>query len=229
MKKVLKIIKKVAIWLFCLHLAYTLYIWILPPPITLTMVGSLIKGNGLERSFVSLEKAGTNAGLAVIAAEDQLFPQHNGFDWDGIQKALEFNENNTGKLRGGSTISQQVAKNIFLWQGRSYFRKGLEAYCTFWIELLYSKRRILELYLNIAETGKGIFGVEAAAQHYFKKHAYQLTASEAANIAAVLPSPVKYKAKPASSYVQKRSRWIQRQMRQLSGDPAIDAIVNNKK
>jgi monofunctional biosynthetic peptidoglycan transglycosylase len=229
MKKIWKFLKRAIVGLFCFHLIYTLYIWILPPPITFTMIGSLLKGNGLERSYVSLPKAGRNAGLSVIAAEDQLFPTHNGFDWNGIQKALEFNENSTGKIRGGSTISQQVAKNVFLWQGRSYFRKGLEAYCTFWIELLYSKRRILELYLNIAETGKGIFGVEAAAQHYFKKHAYQLTASEAANIAAVLPSPVRYKAKPASPYIQKRSRWIQRQMKQLSGDPKVEAIVDHKK
>jgi monofunctional biosynthetic peptidoglycan transglycosylase len=225
MKKFWKIFKAVFIRLFIFHLVYTLLIWLVNPPITLTMLGSLITGDGLKRNYVSFNQISKNARLAVIASEDQLFPEHFGFDLKGIQAAMEFNENQTGKLRGGSTISQQVAKNVFLWQGRSYFRKGLEAYCTLWIELLYSKKRILELYLNIAEMGKGVYGIEAAAQYYFKKSANQLTAREAAAIAACLPSPKKFSASRPSGYVNRRINWIQKQMRHLEGDPNIRSII----
>ncbi len=229
MKQLFKKIKKILLWVFALHIVYVVIIWIFNPPITFTMIGSLIRGEGLKRDYISLTEAGKHAPLAVIASEDQLFATHWGFDVKGIQKALAYNEKNTGKIRGGSTISQQVAKNVFLWQGRSYFRKGLEAYCTLWIELLYSKRRILELYLNIAEMGEGIYGIEAASQHYFKKSAAKLTASEAASIVACLPSPRRYKASPASPYIKRRSQWIQRQMRQLQGDPLIDEIIMGKR
>jgi monofunctional biosynthetic peptidoglycan transglycosylase len=191
------------------------------------MMGSLIRGEGLKRDYVSLKNMSKHARLSVIAAEDQLFPQHFGFDLKGIQAAMEFNENQTGKLRGGSTISQQVAKNVFLWQGRSWLRKALEAYCTLWMELLYSKRRILELYLNIAEMGKGVYGIEAAAQHYFKKSAASLSAREAAAIAACLPSPKKYNPGKPSRYVSRRIGWIQKQMRQLQSDPEIAKLIND--
>jgi monofunctional biosynthetic peptidoglycan transglycosylase len=227
MKKVFKKLGKLLLWLAAIHLFYTLIILFINPPITLTMIGSLLRGDGLKRDYVSSGKISSNAGLAVIASEDQLFATHFGFDLKSIEQAIEFNENSNGKIRGGSTISQQVAKNVFLWQGRSYFRKGLEAYCTVWIELLYSKKRILELYLNVAEMGKGIFGIEAAAQHYFKKPASKLTAREAAAIAACLPSPRTYKVNPPSRYVNRRIGWIQRQMRQLEGDPAIQKVILN--
>jgi monofunctional biosynthetic peptidoglycan transglycosylase len=227
MKKVFKKLGKLLLWLAAMHLVYTLIILFINPPITLTMVGSLLRGDGLKRDYVSSGKISPNARLAVIASEDQLFATHYGFDLKSIEQAIEFNENGNGKIRGGSTISQQVAKNVFLWQGRSYFRKGLEAYCTVWIELLYSKKRILELYLNVAEMGKGIFGIEAAAQYYFKKPASKLTGREAAAIAACLPSPRTYKVNPPSRYVNRRISWIQRQMRQLEGDPAIQKVILN--
>jgi monofunctional biosynthetic peptidoglycan transglycosylase len=166
------------------------------------------------------------AKLAVIASEDQLFPDHNGFDIKGIERALAFNKKKKGKkIRGASTISQQVAKNVFLWQGRSWFRKGLEVYFTFMIELVWSKERILEVYLNEAEMGKGIFGIEAAAKKYFKKPASRLTRTEAAMIAASLPNPVRYTVKPVSTYVSRKYPWVLRQMNNLDGDPDVMAII----
>lgn len=227
MKKILKKAGKVLLWMAVLHFAYTLVILFVNPPITLTMVGSILRGDGLKRDYIAAGKMSPNAKLAVIAAEDQLFAEHYGFDVKSIQQAIEFNEKGTGKIRGGSTISQQVAKNVFLWQGRSYLRKGLEAYCTVLIELLYSKRRIIELYLNVAEMGEGIFGIEAAAQHYYHKPASKLTGREAASIAACLPSPRKYRVNPPSRYVSRRIGWIQRQMNHLEGDPAIQKIILN--
>lgn len=226
MKKWIKKLGRLLLWLMAIHMVYTLWVWVLPPPITATMLGSLMGGHGLSKDWISLPEAGKNMPLALIAAEDQEFANHNGFDWKGIQQAIEYNEKHEGKkLRGGSTISQQVAKNVFLWQGRSYLRKGLEVYCTFWIELLYSKRRILELYINVAETGEGLFGVEAAAQHYFGKPASKLTANEAARIAACLPAPKRYKAQPPTPYVKRRAQWIQRQMRNIQDDTTIQAII----
>ena len=227
MNKVFKKLGKLLLWLAAIHLVYTLIILFVNPPITLTMIGSLLRGDGLKRDYVSARNISSNARLAVIASEDQLFATHYGFDVKSIEQAIEFNESSTVKIRGGSTISQQVAKNVFLWQGRSYFRKGLEAYCTVWIELLYSKRRILEIYLNVAEMGKGSFGIEAAAQHYFKKPARKLTRMEAAAIAACLPAPRTYKVNPPSRYVNRRIGWIQRQMNHLEGDPAIQKVILN--
>jgi monofunctional glycosyltransferase len=168
----------------------------------------------------------TAAKLAVIASEDQLFPDHNGFDIKGIERAMAFNKKKKGKkIRGASTISQQVAKNVFLWQGRSWFRKGLEVYFTFMIELVWSKQRMLEVYLNEAEMGKGIFGIEAAAKKYFKKPASKLTRTEAAMIAASLPNPVRYTVKPVSTYVSRKYPWVLRQMNNLDGDPDVMAII----
>jgi monofunctional biosynthetic peptidoglycan transglycosylase len=170
-----------------------------------------------------------NAKLAVISSEDQIFTDHNGFDFKSIKKAMAYNEKKPGRLRGGSTISQQVAKNVFLWQGRSWVRKGLEVYFTFMIELVWSKKRILEMYLNVAEMGKGIFGIEAASQAYFKKPASKLSRQEAAMIAACLPNPKKYSVKPASRYVTIRSGWVMRQMNHLDGDPDIVALIKIEK
>lgn len=160
-------------------------------------------------------------GLAVIAAEDQKFPDHWGIDVGAIEKALTYNERNDNRVRGASTISQQTVKNLFLWDGRSWVRKGLEAGLTLVTETVWSKQRILTVYLNIAEFGEGIFGVEAAARHYFKKSARQLTASEAALLAAVLPNPIRFKVNAPSSYVIQRQHWILRQMRQLGGESFI--------
>jgi len=154
-----------------------------------------------------------------------LFPDHNGFDWKSIKKARKYNEKKPGRIRGGSTISQQVAKNVFLWQGRSWVRKGLEVYFTFMIEVFWGKKRIMEVYLNVIETGDGIFGIEMASQIYFNKPAKNLTMQEAAMIAACLPSPKRYKVKPLSSFVAARAGTIVRQMNNLRTDPDIQRIV----
>ena len=167
-----------------------------------------------------------NAKLAVMASEDQLFPDHNGFDIKSITKALAYNKRKPGRVRGASTISQQVAKNVFLWQGRSWVRKGLEVYFTFMIELIWGKKRILEVYLNEAEMGKGIYGIEAASRKYFKHSASKLTRSEAAMIAACLPNPVRYTVKPMSRYVAKKYPWVMRQMSNLQGDPDLAPIIS---
>jgi len=168
--------------------------------------------------WVGMDEISPWMGLAVIAAEDQKFPEHWGFDMAAIQKAVAHNERNENRIRGASTLSQQTAKNLFLWDGRSWVRKGLEAGLTVGIETVWSKRRILTVYLNIAEFGDGIFGVEAAARYYFNKPASQLSASQAALLAAVLPNPLRFKADAPSGYVRSRQAWILRQMRQLGGE-----------
>lgn len=199
------------------------------PPVTITQIGSLLSGDGLKRDYVDAEDMSANAGLAVIASEDQLFPDHNGFDWKSIQKAIEKNKKKKNRIAGASTISQQVAKNVFLWQGRSWLRKGLEVYFTFMIELIWGKERILEMYLNVAEMGKGIFGIEAAAQNYFKKPASKLSRTEAAMIAACLPNPVEFPVKPMSRFVALRYPWVLLQMSNLDGDTDILKILPGKK
>ena len=189
-------IKKIILILFVSQLVYlVLLIWI-DPPITITQLVNGVEGYGLKRDYISFDEMGKNIKLAVMASEDQRFPQHEGFDLEMIKKAIEYNEKHPKKTRGASTISQQTAKNVFLWQHGGYLRKGLEVYFTFLIELAWSKQRILEIYLNVAEMGPGIFGVEAASQHYFHKQAAQLTRQEAAMIAACLPNPKKYKVSP---------------------------------
>ncbi len=198
------------------------------PPLTLTQLGSLFSGNGLKRDYITKEEMSPYAGLAVIAAEDQLFPDHNGFDWKSIQKAMEKNQKSK-RIAGGSTISQQVAKNVFLWQGRTWIRKGMETYFTFMIEWIWGKERILEMYLNVAEMGKGIFGIEAASQHYFNKPASKLTKSQAAMIAASLPNPVRYTIKPLSKYVNARYPWVLLQMNNLEGADDIKGVLPGPK
>jgi monofunctional biosynthetic peptidoglycan transglycosylase len=225
MRKIVRIVKRIVIFLFIFHLVYIVVLRWVDPPLTLTQLGSLFGGYGLKRDYVDFEEISTHAKLAVIASEDQIFADHNGFDFKSIKKAMAYNERKPGRLRGGSTISQQVAKNVFLWQGRSWLRKGMEVYFTFMIELIWSKERILETYLNVAEMGKGIFGIEAAAKSYFRKPASKLSRQEASLVAACLPNPKKYSVKPASSYVSTRSRWIQRQMSQLEGDEDIRKII----
>jgi len=170
----------------------------------------------LDYRWVPMDAISPELALAVVAAEDQLFPSHRGFDTDAIRSALD-RRREGGSLRGASTISQQTAKNLFLWSGRSWPRKALEAWYTVLIEALLPKRRILEIYLNIAEFGDGIYGAEAAARRYFGRPAQQLTPNQAARLAAVLPSPKRYVAEPPSPYVRERSAWIERQMQQLGG------------
>ncbi len=195
------------------------------PFITITQLAGIFKGNGFNRDHISMNEISREGKLAVIASEDQLFPDHNGFDIKSIQKALAYNKRKPGRVRGASTISQQVAKNVFLWQGRSWIRKGLEVYFTFMIELIWGKRRILEVYLNEAEMGKGIYGIEAASKKYFKHSAKKLSRAEAAMIAACLPNPVRFTVKPMSSYVAKKKPWVIRQMVNLQSDPDIQKII----
>lgn len=221
----MKILKRIFLFLFIGHLVYIVLCRWINPPITITQIVSVISGDGLSRDMISYDEMGRSIKLAVIAGEDQLFPDHNGFDIKSIKKAMKFNEKHPNRQRGASTISQQVAKNVFLWQGGGFFRKGLEVYFTFMIESLWSKKRILQTYLNVAEMGKGIFGVEAAAQRYFKKNAAQLTKAEAAQIAACLPNPKKYSVKPLSKYVSVRSAILLRQMNSLQADNDIIDLI----
>lgn len=220
--------KKIFFWLFIFQfVCIILFKWV-NPPITITQFVSWVSGHGLNRDYVNSKSISPNAKLAVVAAEDQTFPDHSGFDWKSIQKAVQYNEDHDNKRRGASTISQQVAKNVFLWQGGGYFRKGLEMYFTFMIELIWGKQRILDVYLNVIEMGDGIFGIEMAAQKYFNKPAKSLTQSEAAMIAACLPNPKRYSVKPLSSYVAKRAQWIQQQMNNLSSDTDIQNLIGTK-
>ena len=164
------------------------------------------------------------AKLAVISSEDQLFPDHDGFDFKSIEKAMKHNQKSKS-LHGASTISQQVAKNVFLWQGRSWLRKAFEVYFTFMIELIWGKKRILEMYLNISEMGKGVYGIDAAAKFYFNKSAKNLTRSESAMIAACLPNPKIYTIKPLSRHVASRYVWVISQMNRLQDDPDIEKLI----
>jgi monofunctional biosynthetic peptidoglycan transglycosylase len=222
-------IKKIFITLFIAQLFYIIVLKWFNPPITITQVVSLIEGNGLKRDYVNMSEISPNARLAIIASEDQLFPDHNGFDVKSIEKVLTEGSKKAGRIRGASTISQQVAKNVFLWQGRSWIRKGVEAYFTFMIEKIWGKKRILEVYLNVAEMGKGIFGIEKAARQYFKKSASKLTRTESAMIAACLPNPKKYIVKPPSRYISQRYPWVLRQMNNLEGDPEIGMLIEENK
>ena len=224
-KNWLKKIFRLFVWLFVLQLLYIIFCKWINPPVTLTQVGSIITGHGLKRDYVSYNEMSPNIKLAVMAAEDQLFPDHDGFDLKAIKKAMKYNEKHPTRRRGASTISQQVAKNVFLWQGGGYFRKGLEVYFTFMIEKAWSKKRILQTYLNVAEMGPGIFGVQAAAKAYFKKDAINLTRQEAAMIAACLPNPKKFTVKPLSRYVSMRASLLMRQMNNLESDPDIRELL----
>jgi monofunctional biosynthetic peptidoglycan transglycosylase len=176
-----------------------------------------------RHSWVDLARISPNLPLAVVASEDQKFPEHWGFDVEAIEKAYALNKH-SHRVHGASTISQQVAKNLFLWSGRSYLRKGLEAYFTVLIERLWPKRRILEIYLNIAEFGYGIYGAEAAAQRYFHTSAARLGRGDAATLAAVLPSPEHYSATAPSRYVLQRREWILGQMQALGGPEMLEEI-----
>jgi monofunctional biosynthetic peptidoglycan transglycosylase len=220
------VFKRVLLALFILHLFYLVVLKWINPPLTLTQIGSIFSGDGLKRDYVAKDEISTNMKLAVIASEDQVFPDHSGFDWKNIKKAMEYNKRKPNRIRGASTISQQVAKNVFLWQGRDWLRKGLELYFTKMIEWIWGKERILEVYLNVIEMGRGIYGAEAAAQAYFSKPAKNLTRREAALIAACLPNPKRYTVKPPSAYVTSRGNWIQGQMSFLAKDPDVQAVIS---
>jgi monofunctional biosynthetic peptidoglycan transglycosylase len=217
--------KRIFLWLFLAQLFYIILLKWVNPPITITQLSSWISGHGLKRDYVGWNSISRNIKLAVISSEDQLFTDHDGFDWKSIKKAMKYNERKPGRTRGASTISQQVAKNVFLWQGKSWIRKGFEMYFTFMIELVWGKKRILEMYLNVIEMGDGIFGIEMASQIYFNKSAKNLSRQEAAMIAACLPSPKRWKVKPLSRYVASRSRWVMQQMNFLEPDPDVQRII----
>lgn len=209
-----KTIKRIIFIILILNVIFIVWGRFFNPPITITQIGGILKYGKLQRDYISYEEMGNNVKKAVIASEDQKFFSHDGFDYTAIEKAMKHNEKGK-RIRGGSTISQQTAKNIFLWQGRSWFRKGLEAVYTFIIEKVWSKDIILERYLNSIEMGQGVFGVEAASEYYFGKSSKSLTTSEAAWIAAVLPNPKKYDPKNPSAYLRKKHNWIMRQMRNV--------------
>ena len=202
---------------------------LLHPPVTTLMIERRIASWFSEGKYspayhwVPFDKIAPVMSAAVIASEDQNFAQHSGFDWKAIQKAMDHNERSS-RTKGASTLTQQTAKNLFLWSRRSWVRKGFEAYFTLLLEGCWNKRRILETYLNIVEFGDGIYGVEAAAQHYFGKPASKLNASEAALLAAVLPNPHRYSVKSPGPYVRDRQQWILQQMDQLGGVTMVKSI-----
>ncbi len=212
----------VAAWIAVTVAAVVAFRWI-DPPFTAFMLRSRAEalvtrepGYAFRHEWRDWDRISKRAALAVIAAEDQRFPEHDGFDFEQIDRALEDRERGR-KVRGASTLSQQVAKNLFLWSGRSWFRKGLEAGITVLIEATWSKQRILEVYLNVAEFGRGTWGVQAASRRYFHKDADRLTNQEAALLAAVLPAPKRFKVEAPSRYVRHRQAWIVRQMQALGG------------
>jgi monofunctional glycosyltransferase len=217
-QKLKTFIWKATLWFFGVSIFLVFFFKWVPVPLTPLMITRAIeqKLDGKEMTcshdWVALEDISPNLQKAVIASEDGNFLKHNGFDFKAMQKA--FKNNNRGKkLKGGSTISQQTAKNVFLWQGRSYVRKGLEAYFTFLIELVWGKERIMEVYLNSIEMGNGVYGAEAAAEHWYQIDAKDLTKNQAAGIAAILPNPRKFKATNSTSYIEKRKSKILRIMR----------------
>lgn len=218
--KIRKILLRIALWFVGITFIWVLLCRFVPIPLTYLMieraVAQKLQGQEvrMDRYWVSQDEIAMNMKRAVIASEDQSFMNHFGFDFDAIWKA--FKRNQKGKnIRGGSTITQQVAKNVFLWPGRSYIRKAFEMYFTVLIELLWSKERIMCVYLNVIEMGNGIYGIEAAARHYFHKSAIDLNKAEAAAIAAVLPNPRHWSANKPTPFIIKRQRSIVRRMNKL--------------
>lgn len=220
MSKLTRFLFKVFLWFIGLSLFFVVLFKFVPVPFTPLMVIRAIENKmaGKEIYFShdweSLDNISVNLQKAVIASEDGTFLKHNGFDFVAMQKAYKSNERGR-RIKGGSTISQQTAKNVFLWQGRSYLRKGLEAYFTVLIETIWGKKRIMEVYLNSIEMGDGVYGAQAAAEHWYRKDASNLTPIQAAGIAAILPNPRKYSATSSSSYINRRKAKIVRVMRHV--------------
>lgn len=234
MKKILAFVVRTFLYLLLASLVYVVVCKWIFPPITLTQVNALIEGHGLKRDYISWNEMPKNIKLAAIASEDQLFAEHDGFDWKALEKSLEGSpqkskkKKNRPKGTAASTISQQTAKNIFLWQGHGimrYVRKAPEFFYTKCIEVVWGKKRILEVYLNVIEMGPGIYGVEAAAQAYFHKPAKKLTNAEAAMIIACLPNPKKFTVKPLSGRVKWRYPNIMRQMNNMNDYPKVRELL----
>ncbi len=232
--KVLKVLQKWLRWIIILFFATTIgsviiYRWVpvYVTPLMLIRCAQQVRNGDqlrLRHHWVPLDEISQHLPNAVIASEDQRFMEHHGFDFDAIDKAIKANDSRKQfalkrHLRGGSTISQQTAKNVFLWPNRSWLRKGLEAYFTVLIELIWNKQRIMEVYLNSIEMGDGIYGAEAVAQWHFNCTAAQLTRANCALIAATLPNPIRYSSKSPSNYVLRRQTWVMRQMKRLSPMP----------
>ena len=229
----LKKIYRFFIYLFISSLIYVIIIKLVEPPITITQLTNAF-GLGLKRDYVSWNEMSYNIKLAALASEDQSFTDHSGFDWDAIEKSLRpKKKKKKSKIPiggGASTITQQTAKNVFLWQGGrydKYIRKIPEVYFTFLIEWVWGKKRILEVYLNVIETGPGCFGVEAAAQHYFHKSAKNISRAEAAMIVAGFPNPKKFTARPMTRRVSWRYPQILREMNNIEGDEDVRALLKN--
>ena len=214
---------RIFLGLFLLSIIWVLFYRFVPPPITATMVGDLVAGRGVEKDWMNLNEMDRDMVRAAIGAEDSKFCQHNGFDFEAIEDAMKRNASG-GRIRGGSTISQQTAKNTFLWQGGGYVRKGAEAYFTFLIEHLWGKRRIMEVYLNLAETGIGTYGANAGAQRYFGHDASAMSATEAARIAAILPLPKKRGAIAPKGFTRRYGNTIAARIGQVRRD-GLDACI----
>lgn len=221
-KKIFRFIFKIALWFFIISIGLTLIYRFIPVPVTPLMVIRLWeqawdekKDVRLYKDWVSIDNISKNMPQAVYAAEDQKFLEHNGFDWKAMEEAWE--KNKKGKrIKGASTISQQTAKNVFLWPSRNLVRKGLEAYFTFLIETIWTKERIMEVYLNVIEMGPGIYGIEAASQTFYNRPASKLSRQQAAMIAAVLPNPIRWSPAKPTGYIRGRQSWILRQMNNLA-------------
>ena len=221
-KKIFRFLFKIALWFFIISIGLTIFYRFVPVPVTPLMVIRLWeqawdekKEVRLYKDWVSIDNISKHMPQAVYAAEDQKFLEHNGFDWKAMEEAWE--KNKKGKrIKGASTISQQTAKNVFLWPSRNLVRKGLEAYFTFLIETIWSKERIMEVYLNVIEMGPGIYGIEAASQTFYNRPASKLTRQQAAMIAAVLPNPIRWSPAKPTGYIRGRQSWILRQMNNLA-------------
>lgn len=219
-RKITAILTRVFLWFLLVTVLWVLAYRFVNPPITLLMIQRNIersnegKSSKMEKEWVDFEDISDNMKRAAVSAEDQLFLKHIGFDLKAIEKAFETNKKGK-KIKGGSTISQQTAKNVFLWPGRSWIRKGFEAYFTLLIEIFWSKERILEVYLNVIEMGDGVYGAEAAAQEYYGKSCRKMTRAQAALIAACFPNPRRWTPKKATTYIRHRQYLIMRNMRRL--------------
>ena len=214
MKKIFRFLLKLILWFIGISVVWVLFYKFVPVAYTPLMAIRYFNSDDAyeeRHDWISIENISPNLQLAVICAEDQNFLVHNGFDMKSIEKAYENNKKGK-RIKGASSISQQTAKNVFLWPERSWLRKGLEAYFTFLIETLWGKERILEVYLNSIEMGNGVYGAEAASNYWFHKSAKNLSREQAAAIAAILPNPRKYRAQPRSNYIAGRTNWIVRQM-----------------
>ncbi|TPD65343.1 monofunctional biosynthetic peptidoglycan transglycosylase [Flavobacterium microcysteis] len=223
LRKIFSFLWKCALWFFGISVFFVILFKFVPVPFTPLMGIRALeqKQAGKEMTcshdWVPLEDISENLQKAVIASEDGTFLSHNGFDFKALQKAYK-NNSKGKKLKGGSTISQQTAKNVFLWQGRSYLRKGLEAYFTILIEVFWGKERIMEVYLNSIEMGDGVYGVQAASQYWYRKDASQVSKREAAGIASILPNPRKFKATNSSAYIERRKGRIMKHMNYVKLD-----------